>query len=62
MTKSRKTSEVDTTPTKLDEISTTPTKLDEISDRELDKVTGGMRKSAGGTTSGTVFLQFTFKN
>jgi hypothetical protein len=39
--------EVDTTPAKLDEISTTPTKLDEISDRELDKVTGGMRKGGG---------------
>jgi bacteriocin-like protein len=51
MTKSKKTSEVDATPTKLDQISTTPTKLEEISDRELDKVTGGMRKSGGDPNS-----------
>jgi hypothetical protein len=62
MTKSKKTSEANTTPTKLGEISTTPTKLDEISDLELDKVTGGMRKSAGTSSSaGTPFLRFDLK-
>jgi hypothetical protein len=58
MTKSKKTSEVDTTPTKRYEISMAPTKLGEISDFELDEVTGGMRKSAGG--SGKPFLRFDF--
>ena len=46
MTKSGKTSEV-ATPAKLDDISKTATKPDEISDRELDKVSGGMRKAGG---------------
>jgi hypothetical protein len=51
MTKSRKTGEVDTAPAKLDKISTTPVKPDEVSDRELDKVTGGMRKAGGDPSS-----------
>jgi hypothetical protein len=60
MTKSKKTREV-ATPAKLDDISTTPKKLDEISDRELDKVSGGMRKSGGDPSSaGKPFLRFKF--
>jgi len=40
MAKVKKTSKADATPTKP------------ISDRELDKVAGGMRKSAGGSAAG----------
>jgi bacteriocin-like protein len=35
--------------------------LSALSEDELSAVSGGMRKSAGGNTSGVMFLTYTFK-